>query len=270
MKPSLIFTVFFFSVWNPISAQKKPFDYFNQGTNALDSRQYNIALPSFGYLVYYCPKNDLYPEALYNYGTCFYELKQLDSAIVIFNRILSSNFKDRPDDPYTNYKNRSLWMLSLVYEAKGMYEKALYYHSLSDTLYPFQYFCGNEIEENKVDNALRYETLYLKMNRKDDAIAGLLPAVFIWLANNDKVIEDLRILLFGRKWLKEQLDRAITVMYPKWFEWAGYYYKKYYFRFLNAEIEAPASFENEQHAFDRKTSITLIHKSSFYKMIASL
>ncbi|PZF74824.1 hypothetical protein DN068_01100 [Taibaiella soli] len=254
-----------------------PSDYFDEGTKAFKSNRFDAALQSFRYLVNHHPKNDLYPEALYNYGVCFYELKLNDSAIGVFNQILKSNVNDKQKmpggivaDPYANYKNRSSSMLSLIYEDKKMYEKAIYYHSLSDTVYRYQHFCGNEISENQVHNALRYESLYKKLGRRDDAIASLLPAVFIYFANNDAIIKELKGLLTGRNGLKAKLDASIVAMYPKSVGDCGDHYKRYYFKFLNVEITVPAGFDTATHPFDRKYSIGEIHDSNFYKMIASL
>jgi tetratricopeptide (TPR) repeat protein len=203
--------------------------------------------------------------------------KQYDSSIVVFKSILTSNFNEKEnlgggimDDPYTNYRHRASKILSDIYYNKKMYDTALYYFSLSDTLYPYLHFCGNEYAANDIHTALTYSDLYQKIDNKDKAIESLLHAVFVTLANNTKVISELKTLLKKKKNLKSELDNALDNMYSKTIQRETYSYTQHYFKFMNAEILVPNGYEDEKKKFDKDEAIKEIKKTDFYKMIRNL
>jgi len=257
--------------------QKMPSDYFNEGEKYEELNDYKNAAASFQYIVRHYPKNSLFPKAFYNTGYCYFMDKQFDSSIVVFKSILTSNFNEKEnsgggimDDPYTNYRHRASEILSDIYYNKKMYDTSLYYFALSDTVYPYLNFCGNEYAANDVHTALRYDDLYQKLGNKDKAIESLLPAVFVTLADNSKVLSELKILLKKKLQLKQQLDNSLDSLYSKTIQRDTYSYKRYYFKFLNAEIAIPKGYEDEKGKFNKDEAIEGIKRSEFYKMIDSL
>jgi tetratricopeptide (TPR) repeat protein len=266
----------FFSSQN-LFGQKMPSDYFDEGEKYVEANDNKNALASFQYIVKHYPKNTLYPKAFYNVGYLYFMNKQYDSSIVVFKSILTSNFNEKEnlgggimDDPYTNYRHRASKILSDIYYNKKMYDTALYYFSLSDTLYPYLHFCGNEYAANDIHTALTYSDLYQKIDNKDKAIESLLHAVFVTLANNTKVISELKTLLKKKKNLKSELDNALDNMYSKTIQRETYSYTQHYFKFMNAEILVPNGYEDEKKKFDKDEAIKEIKKTDFYKMIRNL
>lgn len=257
--------------------QKMPSDYFEEGEKYSEANDNKNALASFQYIVKHYPKNTLYPKAFYNVGYIYFMDKQYDSSIVVLKSILTSNFNEKEnlgggimDDPYTNYRHRVSEILSDIYYNKKMYDTALYYFALSDTLYPYLHFCGNEYAANDIHTALKYSDLYQKLDNKDKAIESLLPAVFIILSNNSKVLCELKKMLKKKKKLKSDLDLSLTNMYSKTIRQEKSIYKRYYFKFLNVEVAVPNGYEDEKEKFDKDNAIEKTKKTGFYKMIKSL
>lgn len=257
--------------------QKMPSDYFEEGEKYSEANDNKNALASFQYIVKHYPKNTLYPKAFYNVGYIYFMEKQYDSSIVVLKSILTSNFNEKEnlgggimDDPYTNYRHRVSEILSDIYYNKKMYDTALYYFALSDTLYPYLHFCGNEYAANDIHTALKYSDIYQKLDNKDKAIESLLPAVFIILSNNSKVLCELKKMLKKKKKLKSDLDLSLTNMYSKTIRQEKSIYKRYYFKFLNVEVAVPNGYEDEKEKFDKDNAIEKTKKTGFYKMIKSL
>ena len=133
--------IFAFSMQNA-SAQKMPSDYFMEGEKYAEAKEYKKAIASFGYIVVHNPKNELFPKAFYNTGYCYLMNREFDSSIVIFKSILTSSFNETEssgggimDDPYTNYRHRASELLSDIYFNKNMFDTALHYFAMSDTVY---------------------------------------------------------------------------------------------------------------------------------------
>ena len=269
--------VTFISILIPFSAfsQKMPSDYFDEASKYFEEKKYDDALNAFQYIVDNHPKNELYSKAFYNVGYIYLIEKNYEKAIFVFKAILESNFNEKENlggdimaDPYTNYKHRASSILSTIYYEKNMFDTALYYLVLSDTVYPYLHFCGNELSENEIYTALRYADIYQKLNQTNKAIEKLLPTVFITLyADNSKVIEELKKLLAGEKGLKKELDKSLAKIYPKTIQREIYIYTRYYFKFINVEIAVPGSYEDEKHKFDKEKAINEIKQTVFYKMI---
>jgi tetratricopeptide (TPR) repeat protein len=254
-----------------------PSDYFDEGLEYMDNSDHSNAITSFDYIVKNYPGNELYPRALYNVGYLYYIEKQYDSSIVIFKSILASNVNEKEerggsimDNPYTNYHHESAEILSMMYKEKQQYDTALYYFSLADTVYPFLHFCGNAYAGNSVNASLTYSELYQKIGNKDKAIECLLPSVFITLADNTKVIEDLRVLLREKKGVKQELDRSLQNIYTKEVTSGKYTYTYHCFKFLNAELTIPNGYGEKKNNFNKRDAIAEIQKTEFYKMIEEL
>jgi tetratricopeptide (TPR) repeat protein len=259
------------------NAQKMPADYFDEAGKLCENREYEKALQAYKYIVDHYPKNELYPKSFYNMGYVYFNQGRFDKAMPVFNTILHSNFNEKEelggnimDDPYTNYKHRVCELLSEIYYRQKNYDSALYYFALSDTAHPYLHFCGNEHASNDVYTALRYANIYKKIKQPGKAIEKLLPAVFIILADNSKVITELQNLLKGKPNVKASLDESLENMYLKEVNTNGNEYRQYYFRFLNTEIAVPGGYEDTRREFDKQKAIKQIALTSFYKMIAKL
>ena len=255
--------------------QKMPSDYFDEASKYFEKKKYDDALNAFQYIVDNHPNNELYSKAFYNVGCIYLIEKNYEKAIFVFKAILESNFNEKENlggdimaDPYTNYKHRASSILSNIYYEKDMFDTALYYLALSDTVYPYLHFCGNELSENEIYTALKYADIYQKLNQPDKAIEKLLPTVFITrYADNSKVIEELKKLLKNKKGLKKELDKSLAKIYPREIIGESRSYTRYYFKFFNVEIAVPGSYEDEKHKFDNEKAINGIKETVFYKMI---
>jgi tetratricopeptide (TPR) repeat protein len=274
-----VFCVFvlIFAACKQALGQKMPEDYFQEGKALFEAKKYESAVASFRHIVQNNPRNELFPRAVYNIGYCYFLANRSDSATSVFKVILKSNFNERDksgggimDDPYANYRHRASELLSEIYYRRKMYDTALYYFAISDTVYPYLHFCGNEYAANDVRTALWYSTLYQKLGFKDQAIQSLLPAVFISLADNAKVISELKALLRKKDGLKNELDIALSNIYSKNIRKKDDGYKVYCFKFLNTEIAVPNGYQDNGAVFDKQKAIEDVRKSGFYAMIVSL
>lgn len=260
-----------------VRAQKMPSDYFEEASKFYEDSAFDKALDAYQYIVDKHSKNELYPRAFYNMGCIYFKQKEFEKAIAIFKSILTRNFNEREnlggdimDDPYTNFKHRASEVVSDIYYEREKYDSALYYFVLSDTAYPYLHFCGNAYAEYDVYTALRYADIYQQLKQPEKAIAKLLPAVFITLANNEKVIEELQKLLKSKPGLKSRLDESLNRIRSKEFKQRGYSYSGYYIEFLGAEIAVPEGYDDQKKKFDKQKAIKAIKETDFYKMISEL
>ncbi len=259
------------------TAQKMPSDYFEEAGKFYENKEFEKALTSYQYIVEHYPKNELYPKSFYNVGYIYYSQKNFKKAIVIFSTILNGNFNEKENlggdimaDPYTNYRHRAGEILSDIYYQKKRYDSALHYFALSDTANPYLHFCGNEYAANDIHAALRYADIYQKLGQPDQAIKKLLPAVFITLADNSMITDELKKLLKGKPNLKSKLDESLKKIYGKEIKQSKNSYKRYYFKFLDTEIAIPESYEDDKEKFDKQKAVKEIMLTDFYKMIVKL
>ncbi len=276
-KNTFIFSILVLIVTHNLLGQKMPLDYFEEGENACEAKNYKEALASFQFIVNNHPKNELFPRAVYNLGYIYYLDKQYDNSINIFKKILASNFNEKENlggdimaDPYTNYKHRASEILSDIYEIRNKADTALYYFALSDTCYPYLHFCGNEYAEYDVHKALRYTALYKQLRDNDKAIESLLPAVFITLSDNSEVLNELKSLLKNKKNIKKDLDRALANIYLITIKEKDETHQKHCFKFLNIEMAVPNNFDSDDDKFDKDKAKEGIYKTKFYKLIETL
>jgi tetratricopeptide (TPR) repeat protein len=259
------------------SAQKMPSDYFEEAGKFYENKEFDKALACYQYIVDHHPKNELYPKSFYNVGYIYYSQKNFEKAIVIFHTILKGNSNETANlggdimaAPYTNYRHWANEILSDIYYEKEKYDSSLFYFALSDTTNPYLHFCGNEFAANDIYTALRYADIYQKLNQPNQAIKKLLPAVFITLADNSMIIDELKQLLKGKPNLKSRLDESLMKIYVKTIQQNENSYERYYFKFLEAEIAIPDSYEYDKKKFDKQKAIKEIMLTDFYKMIAKL
>ena len=256
--------------------QKMPSDYFNEADEFFEVKKYDKALISYQYIVDNHPRNELFPRALYNTGYINFVQKDFKKAIDVFKIILESDFNEKEDlggsimdDPYTNYRHRASKIMSEIYFDKKNYELALNYFAISDTVFPYLHFCGNELASNEIYSALRYANIYSKLKQSDKAIEKLLPLIFKNLTDNSDVIKELKILLRGKKEIKQDFDNSLNKIYEKTIDKKDYSYTYHYISFLDVEIIVPQGFSNDSEEFDSNKAIENIKQTDFYKMLES-
>lgn len=258
-----------------VTAQKMPADYFDEGAGFVQAKQYDKAVVAYKYIVDNHPKNDLYPEAFYNLACTYYLQKDYPNATALFRAVLFSDFNemkpiggDIMSSPYANFRHRAAAHLSRIYDERKTYDSALYYLGLSDSVYQYKHFCGNEMDENEVYLSLRYADLYQKVKQRDKAITALLRTVFItYLADNKEVLQTLKALLKKKKvqGLKKDLDSAVAHMYVKP---SNGQYRQFYIRFLGNELKTPGVWDKEKPS--KEEAIRKVKASAFYQLISRL
>jgi len=272
------FVIFFVVIISEtVLAQKMPTDYFDEACTYFEDGNYSKSLSSFQYIVDNYPNNELYSKSYYNVGHICFLQKKYKKAIRVFNSILKSDFNEKESlgggimaDPYTNYRHRASKLLSDIYFDKRQFKKSLYYLELSDSIYSYLHFCGNEYASNDVQTALRYSEIFQNLNEPDKAIEKLLPNVFITLANNSKIFDDLKLLLIKRVVSIDELDTSLNNIYSKSYERDSIKYTRYFFKYLNAEIPVPYYKNEKDSDFNIKEAIIKIKESNFYKLIEEL
>ena len=261
-------------------SQKMPVDYFDEGTKYYQKKDYDSALKSFNYIVEKHPSNQLYPESLFNIGCIYYVKEEFDKAINIFRKILNSGFDDKEivggnimSNPYANYTHNASNLISEIYFDKKMYDSALHYLILSDTLYKLVSWEANFYEENEKATAIRYSDIYIKLNKKDKAIQELLQNAFGIFASSEEVVNKLKELLIDQKDLKKRLDNSLNYMYSKERTYKDSITLTHqYILFLGTEMYIPklTEYAFPPKEFNKENMLEEVHKSRFYKMITSL
>ncbi len=278
MKKAVIISFgLFYSIFT--FGQKMPSDYFDEGVAYMTDEKTKEAINSFKYIIDNHPNNELYPRAFYNLGYIYYETKQFVKAKKVFESILNSKFNEKEPlggdimaDPYTNYRHRSASLLQQIYYDTKDYDSSLYYLALSDTVYPYSHFCGNAYAENDVYMSLKYADIYKKLDDHTSAKEALLKSVFVDLADNSKVIVELKRLFekdMNKKDLIAQLDKALENIYSKSEARNGKEYTWYYFKFQGTEISVPYNFFDSED-FDKTNTLEEIKETEFYKMIKEI
>ena len=256
--------------------QKMPSDYFEEAGRYYDEGKMDKALSCYLYIVENHPRNELYPRALNNVGYIYFQQQKYKKAIVAFTKLLNGGQDELEPlgggimaNPYANYRHRAAAQISDCYYELRQYDSALRYLALSDTTYPFWSDCGNAYAENDIWTALRYADIYQKLNQPDKAIEKLLPEVFdTGLADNSKIIAELKELLKGKPDLLKQLDESIDGVYLKTFTSDYGDYERYCIQWLGVEIEYPYHFNKSEYT--KENVMNKMRESEFYKMVAEL
>ncbi len=265
------------------NAQKMPKDYYAEGNDFFMEGKYKEALGPFQYLVSNYPGSEWYPTSYFNLGYIFYELGDYSKAMNIMRGVLAGDFNDADkrnvdlmSNPYANYKHSACKILSRIFEDRGELDSAIYYFQLSKEKYHYAAFCGNAAAEIAQVDACRYASLYMKLGKKQLALEKLLPYSFAsWLVrDNNMVIDTLAMLLKGKTGLQAELDAAIINMHRLPGD-SSTTYLDYYITFMGTELRIPEKVGDEHiekmaKDFDKVRTITLIHQTAFYKMVAAL
>lgn len=274
MKYKLILIILLFSVF--AFGQKMPSDYFKEAGKSFNEGQLDEALSGYMYIVENCPRNELYPRALYNAAYICFLQKKYDQSISISKKILRGGQNELEplgggimSEPFTNYRHRAASQISDCYYELQQYDSALYYLALSDTLYPYRSDCGNAYAENDIQTALRYAELYERLGQPDKAIEKLLPEVFnIGLADNSKIISELERLLPAKSGLIKELDKAIEHVYQKTFTGEYSDYQRYCIQWLGVEIVYHYRCLFYQDKYNKKNVMKWMRESQFYMMVS--
>ena len=279
----LICSITILVISSPLLSQKMPSDYFNEGVIFERNDDLNNSLASFEYIINNHPKNGYYASSYYNAALILYKKKDYTESLLRFKNILKGNFNeleprggDIMSDPYTNYRHWSSVYISNIFYDQQQYDSALYYFSLSDTLYDYQHFCGNAIEGYGIMSAMRYADIYKKLNQPDSAIKALLKYSFANLNSNNEIIDELKKLLSPKAKtidLRKELDKGIALA-RKNENKPGYAHDdEYVFDFLGYEMKIEADYfyrSFEEKSPKQKEIPKLLKTTDFYKMIASL
>lgn len=257
--------------------QKMPSDYFQEAHDYFEEGKLDKALAGYMYIVENHPRNELYPRALNNAGYICLLQKKYKKAIEVFSLILNGNQDEREPSgggimasPYANYCHRAASQISDCYYELRRYDSALCYWALADTVYPFLSDCGNAYAENDIHTSLRYADIYQKLGQPDKAIEKLLPQVFnTGLADNSKILTELKKLLAGKRKLPEKLDQAIDNVYLKTFTSNYGDYERYCIQWLGVEIRYPFRPFNSTD-YNKENVMKWMRESDFYQMVANM
>ena len=259
--------------------QKMAVDYFEEGVEFMDDNDSKKAITSFKYIVDNYPKNELYSKSYYNLGYIYFQRKDYKNAKIIFNSILNSQFNEKEKlgggimaDPYANYRHRASNILSKIYYETKDYDSSLYYMTLSDTVYPYLHFCGNEYAANDVRTSLRYADIYEKLKDINKSKQALLKSVFVELSDNSQVLHELNRLFQKdkkKKLLIKELDTALENIYSKTEIRDDEEYTWHFFKFQKTEISIPYSFY-KRDTYSEIETIVKIKETDFYKMVKKL
>lgn len=167
---------------NDLYGQKKAIDYYNAGIASLEDNHYSSALKSFNYVRKHYPNDEVFDKATYNAGTIYYSRKKYARAEKIFKYVLGRTLNDREASSnkiyyfsgFANYKHNSACYLSEIYTERGVYDTALYYLSLSDSVYPFNAYCSWERATYWQSGTLEYARIYDALGQIDNEEEVLL------------------------------------------------------------------------------------------------
>ena len=255
--------------------QKMPSDYFQEATRYFNEGDMDKALEGYLYIVENHSRNELYPRALHNVGYVYFLQRKYQESVDAYTKLLNGGHNELEPlgggimaDPYTNFRHRAATQISDCYYELGQYDSALRYLALSDTVYKYISTCGNAYAEYYIRTALRYADIYQKLGQPDKAIEKLLPQVFeTGLADNSKIIAELKKLLKGKSKLLKQLDKAINGVYLKTFTSDYGDYERYCIQWLGVEIRYPYKPWEEN---TKENVMKKMRESEFYKMVAGL
>lgn len=227
------------------------------------------------------PKSKLYYKALYNLAKISSKLEYYeDDEIKYLNMILSSDANDKENsgrnglmaNPFANFKNEASNRLTEIYILKKDFKKALEYAELNKK-YPYQHFCGNAIEADKIYNAKIYGEIYYGLGNTKKALSYLLPKIFEnGFANNSNLVELTYNILFKEfepQFIKKEFEKSIQNFYSRKSTEYTIERNLYYINFLNNEIEVPnwTLFVEYDRTIKEKDIEKIIKQTEFYKRL---
>lgn len=194
--------------------------------------------------------------------------------------ILSSDANDKENsgrnglmaNPFANFKNEASNRLTEIYILKKDFKKALEYAELNKK-YPYQHFCGNAIEADKIYNAKIYGEIYYGLGNTKKALSYLLPKIFEnGFANNSNLVELTYNILFKEfepQFIKKEFEKSIQNFYSRKSTEYTIERNLYYINFLNNEIEVPnwTLFVEYDRTIKEKDIEKIIKQTEFYKRL---
>lgn len=201
------------NVWG----QKMPEDYMNEARAEKFHKKDAAALANFTYVTEYYPKSKFCEEAYYNMGAIYLSRGDMGMAISAFRASVSCHVLMLPNTQRFYFglpgKNAAC-ELSDIYERKGNYDSALYFHALNDTGYMKLGGCAYAVGADQERTIIRYADICLKANRIADAEKELLSRhVFGWVKSDNYVSAKLKVLF--KKYentaeLKKEMELAVN------------------------------------------------------------
>jgi tetratricopeptide (TPR) repeat protein len=192
---------------------------YNLGLDNMFHKSYKEAAENFyNYFTSYPYEKDKSLDALYYSGRCYYDNRNYDKAIIIFNKLIKTSFAEDDEDadfPLTtrtiDRKHDACEFLIKIYMDKKDFQKALKYIGLFNGKYKVNSFCGNDDTPFRVE--MYYAECYDALGRRDEAIEILDHHLFnlSGLFDNKRGISFLVELLkekYGEQVLNDSLQRA--------------------------------------------------------------
>lgn len=260
-------------------------DYFNSGNYSVaESYYYNIASNN--------KSHSLYPTSLNKLGQIYLLKNDTAKAIETFKGILEldenkyRNFsqklfslgitplsnlllKTEKDSrlfyfPIKVSKNESCISLANIFMNKRNFRLALHYIGLSDSVFPYQHFCGNAFSSNEMYLAEKYAICYSNLRLIDSSLFYLAPYIFDnWLTSNSSIVDEMMSILTNNYEKEEYIrfftDAENTIFIEKSLSIKNPYYNSYIILF-NRTIQINRGYLEE------KTEIEILNEViEFYR-----
>lgn len=252
-----------------IFSQKTLEDYITEAHHDYDNKKYKRALKKYQYILKKYPKIKDNSDIYFNIGYIYYHKKKYNKSIQIFKQIMESNKNKNLKDNTMHY---TTFFMSKIYYQRKIYDSALYYHFLSDTVYSYLSHCGDALEFNRIQSAIYLSDIYQKLNKTDDALKTLLPLIDFNIYDNYIIISRLKKLFIKIPNVKQKFNQALQHIYTKSNN-NNSEYLIYYINFLNVEMEIKIKNDDiPSHSADmtQQKIINKIYHSEFYKMIQQI
>jgi tetratricopeptide (TPR) repeat protein len=260
-----------FSQEVPIKYSQEEEKYMKAAEKYVEEKDYKNAISSIQYLRKQYPENWSTLFELESLGRLFFMDKQFDSSIVYLKSILTNYENQKVEDNvnrkfYVHTLHNLTEMLSDCYFNKKMYDSALYYFSLSDTLFPFKSYCADGYDTYWQHRRIKYSEIYKNLGDSKKETDFLLTTICSISRDTSETLTRLKLLLKDKKYLLRDLDIALSNIYIKTrknnSDW-------YYYKFLDVEIAVPYG-STDDGKFDINKAVLDIKTSPFYTMIKSL
>lgn len=203
--------------------QMTPQDYFMKGRNEREMGHNSAALAAFRYILQKHPTSPLCPGVHYYIAGIYADEKKNVDAIKEYRMVVADTAEDAIILSQNSFfppdlKHSSADILSSLYEQMGMYDSALYFLGLSDTVFRTQIWgCGNAADGEETFKLLRYAKIQEEGSRIKDAEQTLLTGkVFCLNSGSNELIKKLSELLKkyeDHRALKSEIDKAVEHFY---------------------------------------------------------
>jgi hypothetical protein len=208
-------------------------------------------------------------------GTIYSETGDTEKSVKVLTYLVYNTFED-VNNPFgeprsfDGTKYYASEILGKIYEQKEMYDSVIRHLNLVDTFSHSLAFCGNGMQEEIANKALKYSYLYQKLGKKDSAVYVLLKSFYSLGLDNSKIVNGLKPLLKNRKGINRMFDTAISNVYFKPVNYGNKDYEEYCILFLNTEIRLPRIYKEDDFNYDTAKALENLYQTKFYKMVRDL